>query len=83
MSEGGKTPLLSARELRSMGYRLVIYPGSAARAAAKTIQELMAVLMRDGTTKNFLDRMVSFEGRNQITGLASFRELEKKYVGKD
>ena len=83
MSEGGKTPLLSARELRDMGYRLVIYPGSAARAAAKTIQELMAVLMREGTTKNFLERMVSFEGRNQITGLASFRGLEKKYVGKD
>jgi methylisocitrate lyase len=83
MSEGGKTPLLSAKELQEMGYRLVIYPGSAARAAAKTIQDVMAVLKRDGTTKNFLDRMVSFEGRNQITGLAHYRELEKKYLGKE
>jgi methylisocitrate lyase len=83
MSEGGKTPLLSAKELQAMGYRLVIYPGSAARAAAKTIQDVMAVLKRDGTTKNFLDRMVSFEGRNQITGLAHYRELEKKYLGKE
>jgi methylisocitrate lyase len=83
MSEGEKTPLLSAKELQKMGYRLVIYLGSAARAAAKTIQDLMAVLRRDGTTKNFLDRMVSFEGRNQITGLARYRELEEKYLGKD
>ncbi len=83
MSEGGKTPLISARELQEMGYRLVIYPRSAAGAAAKAIQDLMAVLKRDGTTKNFLDRIVSFEGRNQITGLAHYQELEKKYLRKD
>jgi methylisocitrate lyase len=83
MSEGGKTPLISARELQEMGYRLVIYPRSAAGAAAKAIQDLMAVLKRDGTTKNFLDRIVSFEGRNRITGLAHYQELEKKYLRKD
>ena len=83
LSEGGKTPLLSARELQDMGYRLVIYPRSAAGAAAKAIQELMAVLKKEGTTKSFLDRMVSFEGRNRITGLAHYQELEKKYLRKD
>ncbi len=83
LSEGGKTPLISARELQEMGYRLVIYPRSAAGAAAKAIQDLLAVLKRDGTTKNFLDRIVSFEGRNRITGLAHYQELEKKYLRKD
>lgn len=83
MSEGGKTPLLSARELQDLGYRLVIYPGSAARAAAKAIQDLMASLKREGTTRKFLDRMVSFEGRNQITGLAHYQELEKKCLRKE
>jgi len=82
LSEGGKTPLLSARELQEMGYRLVIYPRSAAGAAAKAVQELMAVLKKEGTTKSFLDRMVSFEGRNRITGLAQYQELEKKYLRK-
>jgi methylisocitrate lyase len=82
LSEGGKTPLLSARELQEMGYRLVIYPRSAAGAAAKAIQELMAVLKKEGTTKSFLDRMVTFEGRNRITGLAHYQELEKKYLRK-
>jgi 2,3-dimethylmalate lyase len=82
MSEGGKTPLLSARELQEMGYRLVIYPRSAAGAAAKAIQDLMAVLKKEGTTKSFLDRMVSFEGRNRITGLAHYQELEEKYLRK-
>ena len=83
MSEGGKTPLLGATELEEMGYRLVIYPRSAAGAAAKAIQDLMAVLKQDGTTKNFLDRIVSFEGRNRITGLAHYQDLEKKFLRKD
>jgi methylisocitrate lyase len=82
LSEGGKTPLLSAQELQDMGYKLVIYPRSAAGAAAKAIQELMAVLKRDGTTEKYLDRIISFEGRNQITGLAYYRELDKKYLRK-
>lgn len=82
MSEGGKTPLLSAKELEEMGFRLVIYPRSAAGAAAKAIQELMAVLKRDGTTEKYLDRIISFEGRNRITGLAFYQEMEKKYLPK-
>ncbi len=82
LSEGGKTPLLSAQELQDMGYKLVIYPRSAAGAAAKAIQELMAVLKRDGTTEKYLDRIISFEGRNQITGLAYYCELDKQYLRK-
>lgn len=83
MSEGGKTPLLRAKELQEMGYKLVIYPRSAAGAAAKAIQELMVVLQRDGTTEKYLDRIISFAGRNQITGLAYYQDLEKKYLKKD
>ncbi len=83
LSEGGKTPLVGAKELQEMGYKMVIYPRSAAGAAAKAIQELMAVLKRDGTTKNYLDRMISFEERNRITGLAYYQEREKKYLEKN
>jgi methylisocitrate lyase len=83
MSEGGKTPLLRAKELQEMGYKLVIYPRSAAGAAAKAIQELMVVLQRDGTTEKYLDRIISFEGRDRITGLADYQKLEKKYLRKD
>lgn len=83
LSEGGKTPLVSAKELQEMGYKMVIYPRSAAGAAAKAILELMEVLKRDGTTKNFLDRMISFEERNRITGLACYQELERKYLQKN
>ena len=83
MDEGTKTPLLTVSELNGMGFKIVIYPRSAPCAAAKTIQELMELLKETGTTKGFLDRIVTFEGRNRITGLARYKEMEKKYLSRE
>ena len=83
MDEGTKTPLLTVQELEKMGFKIVIFPRSAPCAAAKTIQELMLLLKQTGTTKGFSDRLVTFEGRNLITGLAKYREMEKKYLAKE
>jgi len=83
MDEGTKTPLLTVQELEKMGYKIVIFPRSAPCAAAKIIQELMQLLKQTGTTKGFSDRIVTFEGRNLITGLAKYRELEKIYLAKE
>jgi len=80
MDEGTKTPLLTFGELEEMGFKIVIFPRSAPCAAAKTIQELMELLKETGTTKGFLNRIVTFEGRNLITGLAKYKEMEKKYL---
>lgn len=83
MDEGTKTPLLTVSELNGMGFKIVIYPRSAPCAAAKTIQELMELLKETGTTRGFLDRIVTFEGRNRITGLARYKEMEKKYLSRE
>lgn len=80
MDEGTKTPLLTVRELAEMGYKIVIFPRSAPCAAAKTIQELMQLLKDTGTTQGFSDRIVTFEGRNLITGLAKYKEMEGNYL---
>jgi methylisocitrate lyase len=80
MDEGTKTPLLTVRELEEMGYKIVIFPRSAPCAAAKTIQELMQLLKETGTTQGFSDRIVTFEGRNSITGLSRYDEMEKRYL---
>ena len=80
MDEGTKTPLLTVRELEEMGYKIVIFPRSAPCAAAKAIQELMQLLKETGTTKGFVDRIVTFEERNLITGLAKYKEIEEKYL---
>ncbi|MFH1381690.1 MAG: isocitrate lyase/PEP mutase family protein [Chloroflexota bacterium] len=83
MDEGTKTPLLTAQELEAMGYKIVIFPRSAPCAAAKTIQELMQVLKKTGTTRGFSNRIVTFAERNLITGLARYQEMERKYLNRE
>jgi carboxyvinyl-carboxyphosphonate phosphorylmutase len=78
--EGGKTPILPFEDLREMGFKIVLYPTSGIRAAAKILQELAGHLHRYKDTRDFEDRLVSFEGRNQITGLAHIGELEKRFI---
>ncbi len=83
MDEGTKTPLLTVRRLAEMGYKIVIFPRSAPCAAARTIQELMQLLKETGTTRGFADRIVTFEGRNLITGLAKYKEMERDYLAEE
>lgn len=80
MDEGTKTPLLTVQELEKMGFKIVIFPRSAPSAVLKTTQELMQMLKETGTTKGFINRIVTFEERNVITGLAKYYEMEKKYL---
>ena len=78
--EGGKTPALPFQDLQTMGFKIVLYPTCGIRAVAKTLQELAAHLYRFKDTKDFENRLVSFKGRNEITGLFLIEELEKKFV---
>ena len=57
MTEFGKSPLLSVGELEELGYRLVIFPQSALRAALKTTAEFLADLAGKGSQRDWLDRM--------------------------
>ncbi len=57
MTEFGRTPFFTAAEFEAMGYRLVIWPVSSMRVAAKAQEELYAAIARDGGTHRQLDRM--------------------------
>lgn len=80
MVEGGKTPILPFKELKKMGFKIVLYPTSGIRAVAKTLQELATHLKKYKDTKEFEERLVTFEGRNRITGLPQIKETEKKFL---
>ena len=76
MIEGGKTPILSARQLEAMGFAAVTWPVSASYAIAQAVREIYAALMRDGTTNGVRDRMVDFAGFNALIGLEQVRDGE-------
>lgn len=76
MVETGRTPFLTARELQDVGYDLVVYPISSLFVAAKSVYDMLLDLKANGTTKNYLDKMMSFSQFNDFIGLPLVRELE-------
>ena len=80
VTEGGKSPPLTADELHRAGYKIVLFSASAIRAAMKTLQEFYRALKRDRTTNDLLYTLVSFEERNRILGLPEIYDLEHRYA---
>lgn len=80
MVEGGRTPLLSAKELEEIGYALVIFPTASVYATTKTMMDLMKELKNRGTTCDFIEKMIPFQEFNELIGLPEIRELETRYV---
>ena len=79
MVETGRTPFLTAQELQDVGYDLVVYPISSLFVAAKSIYDMLLDLKANGTTKNCLDKMMSFSQFNDFIGLPLVRELEANH----
>ena len=79
MTEGGKTPMMSADELADVGFDIVLFPATAFKAVCSTLQELYAEILRTGTQTHLMDRLVEWEERNEITGLAEIHDFESRY----
>ena len=61
MIENGVTPLLSAQELHSMGFKIVMNPLSALLAATKQIFSIYTSLYQKGTTINNLEDIAELD----------------------
>jgi 2-methylisocitrate lyase-like PEP mutase family enzyme len=79
MVEGGKTPPLSAAELETLGFALVIFPGGIVRALAGVARDYYASLAIHGTTATFGSRMLDFDGLNDLIGTPDMIALGKRY----
>jgi methylisocitrate lyase len=76
MVPGGRTPVLSAAELQSMGFASVAWPTAFTYAYAKMATELADELLRTGTTASVHDRMIEFDAFNDLVGLPAIRDAE-------
>ncbi len=78
--EGGKTPLVTIKELEEMGFKIASFSGSSQKIAIKAIQKFLADFHETGDIRLYLDDMVSLEERSQLLGLDVFYELERKFL---
>ena len=79
MVEGGKTPVKTAEDLKSLGFNIVIFPGGAVRAATFQLQEYYAGLLENGSNAEFSKRMHDFDSLNAVIGTPELLSIGKKY----
>ena len=75
ITEFGQTPLFTVAELAAAGVRLVLYPLSAFRAAARAQLTVYGAIRAQGTQKSVLDTM---QTRAELYDVLGYHDYEKK-----
>lgn len=76
MTEFGRTPYFTAEQFEQFGYKMVIWPVSSLRVAAKGIEDLYAAIARDGGATAMLDRMQTRAALYDTIGYGDYEALD-------
>jgi methylisocitrate lyase len=80
MTEFGRTPFMTAAEFEALGYRMVIWPVSALRMAAKAHADLYASIRQDGGTHRLIERMQTRADLYATIGYHNYEALDSSIV---
>jgi methylisocitrate lyase len=80
MTEFGRTPQFTLEEFKALGCRMVIWPVSALRMAARAQEELYAAIARDGSAQALLSRMQTRSELYETIGYHEFEALDASIV---
>src|ERR1043166_1323673 len=78
MTEFGKSPVLSFRDLAGFGYRMVIFPQSAFRVSMKASEEFLRALRKSGTQSDWIDKM---QTRQELYELLDYDPAAEEWLG--
>ena len=76
MTEFGRTPFFTADEFSEMGYKMVIWPVSALRVAAKAQEDLYDSIRTYGGTHKMVERMQTRAELYATIGYSEYEELD-------
>lgn len=74
LTEFGKTPLLTKKELEDLGYNIAIYPVTSLRLSMKAVEDGLAAIRQQGTQKDIVDRM---QTRARLYELIRYEDYNK------
>jgi 2-methylisocitrate lyase-like PEP mutase family enzyme len=80
MVEGGRTPLRTPEELHDLGFDLIVSPLTGLLAATKQMARAYDVLHREGTLRDDLDLVTSFDDFATVVELEAHYEREARYA---
>ena len=74
LTEFGKTPLFTMKEMADAGVRLTLYPLSAFRAMSAAAENVYKVLRNDGTQESIIDSMQTRDELYDVLGYHTYEE---------
>jgi methylisocitrate lyase len=77
MTEFGKSKLLTAQQLASLGVNVVIYPVTSLRLAMKAIEDGLAAMAKAGTQEPLLSRMQTRAELYELLRYADYQQFDK------
>ncbi len=75
----GKTPVLSAKELEEIGYKILVASIDSVLLTAKAMRDMAEVFKRDGHTRALTDQMVGFDDIKDVLGLQNYLGLRDHF----
>jgi 2,3-dimethylmalate lyase len=79
--EHGKSPLLPMAELQSLGFKIVIFPGSLMLSVVPLVRRVLAEIKQCGTTAGLLDHMTDVVELFEVMGLSDLLALDARVAG--
>ncbi|MET0589371.1 MAG: methylisocitrate lyase [Novosphingobium sp.] len=80
MTEFGRTPFMTANQFQDLGFKMVIWPVSALRVAAKAHEDLYGIVRHEGWTKPMVDRMQTRADLYATIGYHDYEALDSSIV---
>jgi methylisocitrate lyase len=81
MTEFGRSPNLDFADLAAMGYRLVIYPVTAFRAALRAAEQTLADILKKGHQRDRIPQMLTRAELYELLGYAGYEARDRAYFG--
>lgn len=79
MVEGGRTPLLDAKTLQEIGYRIAIFPGLGFLAAGAALEGAYQVLKEAGSSKEMPVPLYDFKRFSALMGFDDVAEFDRRH----
>lgn len=79
MAEAGRTPIVPPKDLKAMGYSIIVYPGTLLLRVVKTIEDALKDLRAE--TLELPEGTLNFGELTELIGLAKWRDIDKRFSG--
>ena len=78
MTEFGKSKILSIKELKNLGYNIVIYPVTTQRLAMKNVEDGLKIIFKEGHQNNVMHKMQTRKRLYELVEYEKYNTLDKK-----